>query len=223
MVPSFGQSASSDGARGLLIKDIGELVTQQTGTIPAQSTLPAQLGRMSLSGREVDPLFLRRGQRFVDVAGSLFPASALDGRSVVASDLFREGAAAILVRHRNQRLLTLYRRTQLDDGDSGLTVTLRQPGMNRYAIGARVRLTTEQGRLTRWVSAGEGFLSAPPPEVFIGIPAAATGVGRAPVKRVPEELEVRWPDGGIDRFAVPAPMPVVWQIQRPAEVGSVRE
>ncbi len=43
---------------------------------------------------------MRITMRFIDVAGVALPASQRDGRSVIACDLFREGGAAILVRHR---------------------------------------------------------------------------------------------------------------------------
>jgi hypothetical protein len=141
----------------------------------------------------------------VDLSGVDFPACQLDGRSVVACDLFREGGVAVLVRHRNERLLTLNRRANLDDGARGITVALRQKGMNRHAIGARLRLSSAKGLVqTRWISTGEGYLSSGPAEVFFGLPPGDS----------PEALEVLWPGGKRGIYQAPAGLECLWLVER---------
>jgi hypothetical protein len=72
-------------------------------------------------------------------------------------------------------------------GDAGwLEVEVHQPGMNTFAIGARVRVVDGDQTWVRDVTAGGvGFASALPAEVHVGLG------DRDHVDRV----EVRWPDG----------------------------
>jgi len=66
-----------------------------------------------------------------------------------------------------------------------LSVRLRQPKLNRDAIGARVTLVAGGMRQAQEVTAGRGFGSTDPPILHFGL-GKATKVDR---------LEVRWPDG----------------------------
>jgi hypothetical protein len=71
-----------------------------------------------------------------------------------------------------------------------MKVELRDPAsMNRFAIGATVRVVLDDGRsLVRWVNAGgTGFGTGGPPEVHFGLGE----------DRVIDRVEVTWPDGQI--------------------------
>lgn len=71
-----------------------------------------------------------------------------------------------------------------------LEVRLRQPGPNPRAIGATVRVSTDDRSLTRWLLAGgEGYGSGRPAEVHFGLGSTET-----------VDLEVEWPDGRVDRI-----------------------
>lgn len=69
-----------------------------------------------------------------------------------------------------------------------LEVSLRQPGPNPRAIGATVRVSSGDTRMTRYLLAGgEGYASGRPAEVHFGLGAIDT-----------VDLEVTWPDGRVD-------------------------
>jgi hypothetical protein len=72
-------------------------------------------------------------------------------------------------------------------GDAAwLAVQLTQPGMNRDAIGARVRFVAGGRSWVRDVRAGgQSYLSSGPSEVHVGLGA---------VDRL-DRVEIRWPDG----------------------------
>ena len=71
------------------------------------------------------------------------------------------------------------------DDSSWVRVQLRQPDtLNTRAIGARVRVKTDQGRHLRWVLAGTGLSSSAPLEAHFGLGEAETI----------EEIQVIWPD-----------------------------
>jgi len=74
-----------------------------------------------------------------------------------------------------------------------LRIRLRQPGANPDAVGARVQLSAAGIRQTREISAGNNYLSSNPIEAHFGL-GAASGTSM---------IDVRWPDGVDERFAVP--------------------
>jgi len=71
-----------------------------------------------------------------------------------------------------------------------LSVRLLHDGPNRYAIGARVTVTTASSTTVREVVAGgDGTFSGGPPQLFFGLGA-----------HVEAQIEVRWPDGVVEVF-----------------------
>ncbi|MGB0513875.1 MAG: ASPIC/UnbV domain-containing protein, partial [Wenzhouxiangellaceae bacterium] len=96
--------------------------------------------------------------------------------------------------------LTLYlnRAAVAPGGDGFLVVRPRMVVPNSHALGAELRLVLDDGRtLTRWIRAGESWMSQAPASAHFGIGAAAI-----------ERLEIDWPSspgrpGGTSRIAAP--------------------
>lgn len=119
------------------------------------------------------------------------------GVSMLAFDMDRDGDLDLLETRnfgRPPRLLE----NQLATGGAdtaALTVQVRQPGANRDAVGAIVRLDVAGDVLVRRISAGTSHLGQEPPEAHFGLGNAA----------VVDRLEVRFPDGSrVIRRDVPA-------------------
>jgi hypothetical protein len=72
-------------------------------------------------------------------------------------------------------------------------VVLRGRGGNREGIGAVVRLRTSAGTQTRWVLAGDSYLSSSDKRILFALPAGAAA----------EALEVDWPSGRRQRVQAP--------------------
>ena len=71
------------------------------------------------------------------------------------------------------------------DDSSWIRIQLRQPNtMNTRAVGARIKVTTKQGKQLRWILAGSSLSSSAPLEAHFGL-------GEAGVIR---EIEIVWPD-----------------------------
>jgi hypothetical protein len=133
------------------------------------------------------------GLRFVRMPGWELD-SANSGRGMVLADLDADGDLDIVVN--NLRGPARLFENQLCRGGAALLVDLRQPGTaNPFAIGAQVRLVTDQGALLRDVRVGSGYLSGDAPRLHFGVPAGATI----------EFLEIRWPDGASSRIDAPEP------------------
>ena len=81
-------------------------------------------------------------------------------------------------------------------GGASLQVDLNWPGsQNSHAIGAQVRLYTDNGLSTRDVRAMSSYLSGDPVRIHFGFPVA-TKI---------ETLEILWPDGAVSRVDHPTP------------------
>ncbi len=72
-----------------------------------------------------------------------------------------------------------------------LRIALRQPGKNRFALGARVTLEWKDRQQGAEIRTAGGYQSAVAPEVHFGL-------GSRPA---PERIRVRWPDGIEQEFA----------------------
>ena len=108
-------------------------------------------------------------------------------RGLVLADLNRDGFLDVMK-------ATLDNEVRVAESRCGdrpwLRVQLRQPGLNRHAVGARLEAFLPDGRrMTRWVFAGgTGYGSGAMPEVHFGLDSVLT---------LPE-LHIYWPDGGHD-------------------------
>ncbi len=67
-----------------------------------------------------------------------------------------------------------------------LTIALRQPKRNRFAVGAHVRVTTAAGTVVQEVGAGTSYLCHRPRRLTFGLGSDTTA-----------RVEVRWPDGEV--------------------------
>ncbi len=126
------------------------------------------------------------------VAAECGPAFELEevGRGVAAADYDNDGDPDLAVLNSGGRLRLL--RNEGTPADwIGLDLRGRLP--NGQAVGARVRLTTSNGRRTRWVTAGGSYLSSHDKRLLF---ALRTGEQIL-------ELRVTWPDGSERILAAP--------------------
>jgi hypothetical protein len=110
--------------------------------------------------------------------------STASGRGMIMADLDNDGDLDIVIN--NLRSAAELFENQLCGGAS-LQVALHWPSAaNTQAIGAQVRLRTEQGSYLRDVRASTSYLSGEAARVHFGFPA----------EQSPIALEILWPDGG---------------------------
>jgi len=138
----------------------------------------ATMAAMDAGYAEPALLFAREGERFVHVAEP--PAALAEphvDRGAAFGDLDRDGDLDALVLELNGPLRLLR-----NDAASGswLVVALDPP-----ALGAKLVLSADGRRYTRWIYSGGSFLSASAQEAHFGLPRGTAAV----------ELSVLWPDG----------------------------
>ncbi|MCS6826636.1 MAG: CRTAC1 family protein [Caldilinea sp.] len=132
-----------------------------------------------------------RGLRFERMPGWRLD-SLNSGRGMAMADFDGDGDLDIVVN--NLRGPARLFENQLCRGGAPMLVDLRQPSSpNPFAIGALVRLVTDQGEMIRDVRVGSGYLSGDAPRVHFGVPSGA----------LPYALEIRWPDGAYSRIDAP--------------------
>jgi hypothetical protein len=140
-----------------------------------------------------DALFVQGPDgRFTDVGEAWGFADTGRGRSVLAVDLDHDGWLDLITAGtqspvRIQRGACGPRTITETTGSEGwLELTLRQPGANPFAVGARVDVRAGSAHWTRTVRAGgTSYMAAGPPEVHVGL-GAVTDV---------DQIEITWPDG----------------------------
>ena len=141
------------------------------------------------------------GGEFVDTSYASGTDFLDDGRIASALDWDGDGALDLLLRNRTGPRLRLLRGTGAAKGAS-LTLALSHPAPNTGGVGARVRVERSDGKvLTRTKYAGEGLLGQSSQLLHFGL-------GATSVKAV----EVRWPDGEVERHEGLAPGR--WKIAR---------
>ena len=110
------------------------------------------------------------------------------------ADLDTDGRLDLVISN-NGAAPTIYLNDLVDTGNwLRIRLTGRSPGSNRDALGARVRVTFDDGgkerTLTRWVEAGSGYASQSALPVHFGLGNAQTI----------EKLEIDWPGGRQQQF-----------------------
>ncbi|WP_171185477.1 CRTAC1 family protein [Alienimonas chondri] len=150
------------------------------------------------------PLFMRPamlenvGGRFEPipshVAGSFFAAPAL-GRGLARVDWNGDGRDEVVATHLNGPAVLL--RNVSTEGE---TVSLRLVGTtdNRDAVGAAVTVTAPtadgvpSGPRTKWITAGDGYMSGDEKQLSFGLGATPPGAML--------DVVVRWPGGATEQF-----------------------
>jgi hypothetical protein len=125
------------------------------------------------------------GRRFAEVGRSAGPGFAPGkvGRGLAVGDVDNDGDPDLLVTNNGETADLL--RNEGGSRGNALLVRLMGTGMNREAIGARVRVTTGSVTQRRDVLAGSSYLSQHDQRLHVGLGAAAEA----------DVLEVRWPSG----------------------------
>jgi tetratricopeptide (TPR) repeat protein len=130
------------------------------------------------------------GGRLIDVSSQAGPPWAVPrlGRGLAAGDLDNDGRIDLLVLAQDEPLAYFHNRTER----AGHFVTFRLEGTrsNRDGVGARVVVTTNQGRQVAQRVGGGSYLSACDGRLHFGLGASTTI----------DSVEVRWPSGCVDRW-----------------------
>jgi hypothetical protein len=122
--------------------------------------------------------------------------STRSGRSMILADMDNDGDLDVVVNNVRAPAALYENRLCVEEGSGALRMRLLQPGeQNRNAVGARVVLYTNQGRLSRTVRAGSGYLAGEAPKLHFGL-----GPGME-ITRV----RIDWPDGATSWLEPPAP------------------
>jgi len=147
---------------------------------------------MSWSGRERNRMFLSvGGQQFMDASAVTGTDFIEDGRALGLLDWDHDGQVDMLLRNRTAPRLRLLR-NNTGNNRHFLQVQLntQTAGVNRDAIGARVRVTAGGRLLSRSVYAGDGHLSQSSKTLFFGLDDAT----------LIDKLTVLWPNGEHQEF-----------------------
>ncbi len=123
--------------------------------------------------------------RFDEVSGPSGLGVDQDGRAFSVFDYDGDGDAdVILMAPRSSPQLRLFR-NDFAAGNAAIALRMTGTKSNRDAVGARVTVETDEGRITRIVHAGSGFLSQHSKELLFGL-----GRSRHIVK-----VTIVWPSG----------------------------
>jgi len=143
----------------------------------------------SWEGREPNVFYVRRAGRYYDFSGVSGLDIAEDSRAFAAVDLDGDGALDLVVKNRLGPQVRAFL-NQSAGGRRSLAVELQGTESNRDAIGARVEVEHDGGRVVRWLSAGSGYLSQHTKRLYFGLGSS----------RVARLVKVRWPSGREQEF-----------------------
>ncbi len=144
----------------------------------------------SWSGYERNIMFANnRDGTFTEVSGPVGLDFPEDSRAFVLADLDHDGRLEVILKNRNAPQLRILHNVMNDLGPS-VAFRLQGKTSNRDAIGSSVTVQAGTLRQTKYLQAGQGFLSQHTKEVFFGL-GKAEGTVRA---------TVRWPDGHSEEF-----------------------
>jgi enediyne biosynthesis protein E4 len=129
--------------------------------------------------------------RFRNVSAQAGPAFAVEsvGRTIVQADIDNDGDMDLLITNNGGRAELL----RNDGGHQANALIVRLVGSvsNRDAIGARLRLTAGQRTLVRDVTSGVSYQGQSDLRVHFGLGERTRA----------DALEIRWPNGGVQKIA----------------------
>jgi tetratricopeptide (TPR) repeat protein/peroxiredoxin len=125
-----------------------------------------------------------RDGTFSDISAAVGLDFIEDGRSFALADFDHDGRLEIVLKSRNAPQLRVLKNV-IGDLPPSIAFRLQGAKSNRDAIGAVVTIETTEGRQTRSLQAGSGFLSQHSKDLFFGL-----GQSKEPIN-----ASIRWPSG----------------------------
>ena len=142
------------------------------------------------NGNEPNVFFARRGGRYRDLSGISGLDRAVDSRGFAVTDFDGDGRPDLFLKNRLGPQLLAFRNDAAGRRNA-LVVELEGTRSNRDAIGAIVRVETEDGVSAQSLSAGSGYISQHTKRLHFGL-------GERPRART---VSVLWPSGSRQIFA----------------------
>ena len=137
------------------------------------------------SGFERNVFYLNnRDGSFSDVSGLVGLDFLQDGRTFALGDFDRDGRLEVVLKNRNSPQL-LYLKNVLPELPPAISFRLSGKKSNRDAVGARITIETANGRQTRTLRIGSGFLAQHTKEMFFGLGSANSVI----------QATIDWPSG----------------------------
>jgi tetratricopeptide (TPR) repeat protein len=137
------------------------------------------------SGFERNIFYLNnRDGTFSDISGIVGLDFLQDSRTFALGDFDRDGRLEVVLKNRNGPQL-MYLKNVLSELPPAISFRLSGKKSNRDAVGARITIETTEGRQTRSLRSGSGFLAQHSKEVFFGLGAAKSIV----------QATIDWPSG----------------------------
>jgi hypothetical protein len=172
------------------VPDIFKMIIEGDGDFSDARKWPP-MGTKSLSGHQKNRLFHNEGDGlFREVAENAGLDSTLDGRGIGVTDYNNDGQLDLVVANAGAAVLLYRNELPLNQHWAGFL--LRGTRSNREAIGAQVRLTAGGMTQLRFVDGGNSFAGQSSRRLHFGLGKS----GKI------EKLEVRWPSGQSERFAI---------------------
>ncbi|HEX7736244.1 MAG TPA: CRTAC1 family protein [Ktedonobacteraceae bacterium] len=147
------------------------------------------VGNKSISGHERPSLFVKQGNRYIEIAEAAGILEAHDGRGLCIADYDNDGLPELFIANQGQPFRLYKNIPQTRHQWIGLHL-IGAGRSNRDAIGTRVTLSAGNRRQVKWVDPGNGFASQSDRRLVFGL-GKLTQI---------DNLEIRWPDGRIEQL-----------------------
>jgi len=159
-------------------------------------------GDISWNGYEHNVMLRNEGKgadgvlRFTDVGMAVGADDDKDGRGMAVADFDNDGALDIVINNNpgdsgiGERARATLLHNNVGQRRNWLAVELQGTKSNRDAVGAEVRIEAGGSRQMRHVTAGSGYASQNSARLYFGLDD----------KPIVDELTVKWPGGGTERF-----------------------